>query len=251
MDFIRIGDDLFAWNADQWLEEFSEKYSKEIGLPFACYLRLDMVDDRLLSLLKKAGCYSVLVSIDSCSEYIREKILNRHWKSINIEENIKLIHTYGIKTWVNFMVAAPESTIKDDIESIYLSHRCHITYTGYCMTMPMKGTDLFNYCVQKGYLDSTFDGHVIDGSVMVNSPLKYISEKDQHIMKNIVSLGAIVSQLPWPFFYFGIFIIKHFKNRSIFYKINRWYMTYNREHVIFKIDKKKEKKNASRKNKSS
>jgi len=246
MDFVKIGDDLFAYKADQWLEEFSDRYKKEIGLPFNCYLRLDMVDDKLLSLLKKAGCYSVLLSIDSCSSDIRERVLNRKWKPINIENNIKLIHKYKIKTWVNFMLAVPESTIDDDIESVYLSRKCHISYPAYSITMPMKGTDLFNYSFQKGYLDKNFNGYVTYEEV--DPPFNYLSEKDKNIRKNIFCLGPIVSKMPLPFFQIGIFIIKHFKTRKIFYTIQKWYLKYNRENIIFKIDKKKEKKNASRKN---
>jgi len=110
MDFVKIGDDLFASKVDGWLREFSNRYSKEIGIPFNCYLRLDLINDEMLELLKKAGCYSVHLSIDSCSKHVREKVLNRKWKDINFEKVIKKIHSYGIKTWVNFMLAAPEST---------------------------------------------------------------------------------------------------------------------------------------------
>jgi radical SAM superfamily enzyme YgiQ (UPF0313 family) len=249
MDFVRIGDDLFAWKADSWLEEFADKYRKEIGLPFACYLRLDTVDDNLLSLLKNAGCYSVILSVDSCSEYIREKILNRHWNKIDIESTIKLIHKYGIKTWVNFMLAAPESTVDNDIESLYLSRRCGVSCMSYTITMPMRGTDLFNHSLQKGYIDSNFDGYTTPDNA--DPPFKYLSEKEKRIVKNIFCLGPIVSKLPFPLFHLGLFVIKHSRPRKIFYKIQRWYTKYNRESVIFKIDKAKEKKNACRKDQPS
>ena len=246
MDFVKIGDDIFAYKADKWLEEFTEKYSKEIGLPFNCYLRLDMVDDKLLSLLKRAGCHSVLLSVDSCSNYIREKILNRKWKDINIEENIKLIHKYKIKTWVNFMLAAPESTIKNELESIYLGHKTNVTYTAYSITTPMRGTDIFTYSVDNGYLDINFDGY--KNSSFDYSPLSCFSKKHKNIINNIYCLGPIVAKLPFPLFQIGIFIIKHVNTKKFFYKIRKWYLNYNRENILFKIDKKKERKNASRKN---
>ena len=187
--------------------------------------------------------------MDSCSDYVREKILNRHWRNVNIEKNIKLIHEYGIKTWVNFMLAAPESTTDDDLESIYLSHRCHVTYAAYTMTSPMRGTDLFNYSLQKGYIDNNYDGYVT--AELKDVAINYLSKKDEKIRKNIFYLGSIVSKLPFPLFSLGVFIIKHFKPNKIFYHIQKLYLTYNREHVIFKIDKKKEKHNAIRKNQPS
>lgn len=57
MDFVKFGDDLFAAKTDDWMEEFVEKYSKRIGIPFNCFLRFDTVEDELLKLLKKAGCF--------------------------------------------------------------------------------------------------------------------------------------------------------------------------------------------------
>jgi anaerobic magnesium-protoporphyrin IX monomethyl ester cyclase len=77
MDFVKFGDDYFAMKADSWLEEFAEKYSKRIGIPFNCYLRLDLVTDDMLKLLKKAGCFSVHLGIDSTSMHIRNNVLKR------------------------------------------------------------------------------------------------------------------------------------------------------------------------------
>lgn len=110
-DFIKFGDDCFALKADQWLEEFAEKYSCRIKIPFNCYLRVDTIDDQLLKLLRKSGCYSVHLSVDSTSMHVREKILKRNMENKNIEEILNNIRSHGINTWVNYMLAAPESTV--------------------------------------------------------------------------------------------------------------------------------------------
>jgi len=62
------------------LREFAEKWRDEIDLPFFVLIRADIAakDPEILRLLKKAGCKSITMSIESGSKYIREKLLERN-----------------------------------------------------------------------------------------------------------------------------------------------------------------------------
>ncbi len=234
VDFVKIGDDLFALKADDWLREFSESYKKEIGLPFNCYLRLDTVDDELLSLLKDAGCYSVHLSVDSCSKHIREKILNRKWKNVDIVEKLKLIHSYGINTWVNFMLAAPDSTVEDDLESIRVARRSNLSHLNYSMTIPLKNTELFDHCVENGLIDEDYDGGV--EKVWGKSPLKCFSEREKDIRYNIFCLGPFAAKLPQPLSWIIMKMIKIFPSNKLFRKARDRYWEYTINRYIFKIE---------------
>lgn len=235
MDFVKIGDDLFAYRADEWLEEFAEKYSKEISLPFNCYLRLDSIDDKLLSLLQKAGCYSVHLSMDSCSEHVREKVLGRHWKNINLKETIALLHKYNIKTWVNFMLAAPESTLEDDLNVIRSAKEAKIDHLNCSTTVPLRGTDLFKFCVEKGYVDKDYNGSMFH-AFHNKSPLNCFSDREKDIRYNILCLGPIVSKMPFPLFQIGMFMIKHIPSNKLFLKIRSWYWLFSIKRNIFRIE---------------
>lgn len=235
VDFIKFGDDLFAAKADDWLKEFSKRYKEEIGLPFNCYLRLDMVNDELLTLLKDAGCYSVHLSIDSISKYIREKVLNRKWRDVNIYEKLKLVHSYGINTWVNFMLSAPESTVEDDLGSIKLARKAGISHLNYSTTIPIRNTKLFEYCVSNGFINSDYAGDI--GEAWGKSPLSCFSKKEKNIRYNIFCLGPIATKLPWPFYFIAMQLIKRVPSNRIFRKIRDWYWNYSVHHYIFKLEK--------------
>jgi len=118
MDFVKFGDDCFTIKADDWLEEFAKQYSEKINIPFNCYLRVDTIDDKMLGLLRKAGCHSVNLSVDSTSPYIREDILRRQMRTEDVVEKLKKVKEYGINTFVNYMLAVPESTLQDDLDTI-------------------------------------------------------------------------------------------------------------------------------------
>ena len=239
-DFVKFGDDVFAMFADDWLDEFANNYSKRIGIPFNCFLRFDTVDAKLLQLLKHAGCHSVHLSVDSTSEHVREKIFGRNMRKIDITAKLKLIHSYGIKTWVNFMLAAPESTLEDDLESIRLSKKGKVAYTNYSTTVPMRGTILFDYCVDHGLVD--FDTHISDmqGCIMPTT-LKCFSQKERDIRYNIFLLGPIVSRFPFLFDWIGKQIIRIVPPNALFLKIHKYYYDYSIQNRIFALRRNPDK----------
>jgi radical SAM superfamily enzyme YgiQ (UPF0313 family) len=243
MDFVKMGDDLFAMKADDWLKEFSEKYSKRIGKPFNCYLRFDRIDDEILKLLKKAGCYSVNLSVDSLSQHVREKVLNRSMRNVDVETELKRIKNYDINTFVNFMLAIPESTLEDDLKTIEVSRRAKVTYVNYTTTEPMKGTKLYDYCLEHKYIDN--NTKVGDMTHMFQkSPLNCFSEKEKNIRYNIYALGCLVSKLPKPLRNFGLWIIKTLPANRIFGFIRQRVYNYHIENKIFNFSKEaKEIKN--------
>lgn len=234
MDFVKFGDDLFVAKVDDWLVEFSDRYKKEINVPFNCYLRLDIVTDKMLELLKYAGCFSVHLSVDSILDNVREKILNRRMKSgVNIKDNIKLIHSYGINTWVNFMLGIPESTIENDLDTILFSRECKITYPSYTIFYPLKGTDLYKYCEEKKLLPSKIE--VTKNLVEVKSQLNIFTDKQKDIQYNIFLLGAILSKFPIWLINIGKLIIKLVPSNFIFKKIRKLFLNYNLRNKIYKI----------------
>ncbi len=233
-EFIKFEDDLFAAKSDDWLKEFAEKYPKRIGIPFNCYLRFDRVDDEILKLLKSSGCYSVHLSVDSTSKYIRENILKRRMKDVDIVQQLKKIRSYNINTWVNYMLAVPESSLQNDLDTIKLSKDADVTYAAYSTTEPMKGTELYEYCTKHQIINlSTCKGDM--NSCKSKSVLSCFSEKEKNVRYNIYLLGAIISKLPFPLFNVGMYIIKIVPPNKVFKRIRDIYFEYSIMNKIFKL----------------
>jgi len=158
-------------------------------------------------------------------------------KKINIEEKLKKIKSYGINTWVNFMLAVPESSLQDDINAISLAHKSNVTYASFTTTDPMKGTKLYDYCIDKKYVEESYDGDM--SNCYGPSVLSCFSEKDKDIRYNIYCLGPIASKLRFPFNKIMIFIIKHIRPNKIFKKIRRIFLDYNYNNKIFILKNKR------------
>src|ERR1700730_5585866 len=57
VEFIKFDDDLFVLRRnDPWLEEFAERYPKEVGIPFNALVRVDSIDEWMAEQLRAAGC---------------------------------------------------------------------------------------------------------------------------------------------------------------------------------------------------
>ena len=55
LDFVHFVDDIFNIN-DEWLEEFSRRWPKEVGIPFDAILMANMTTETHIRHLKEAGC---------------------------------------------------------------------------------------------------------------------------------------------------------------------------------------------------
>lgn len=234
MDFVKFGDDLFAMKADEWLQEFAEKYARRVSVPFNCFLRLDRVDRALLSLLKKAGCYSVHLSVDSTSETVREKVLGRHMRKIDIAETLRLIHSFGINTWVNYMLAAPESTLADDLSTIALNKKGKVTYASYSTTVPLKGTALYDYTLEHGLIDPQSHTNDMAGCTQI-STLRGWSRREKQTRYNIFLVGAIIARLPFPLDWLATQAIKVAPPNRLFIKLRQMYYRDSIENRIFNL----------------
>ncbi len=236
MDFVKFGDDLFATKANPWLEEFADKYSRRIAVPFNCYLRLDIIDDDLLALLSRAGCFSVHLSLDSTSQRVRQDVLRRQMRDVDVVANLRKIRSHGINTWVNYMLAAPESTLQDDLDTIAVSKKGKVTYPHYTTAVPTEGTELYDYCVKRHLIDpSDYQGDMTGCSE--KSALACFDEHEKNVRHNIYSLGAVIAKLPFPLDKLAIWMIKVVPSNKFFTKIRGLVYGYYIKHKIFRLSK--------------
>lgn len=120
--FIKFYDDVFVLSASPWLEEFAEKFPKEVGLPFFCLVRCDTLarespdgnlrlDEDVLALLKKAGLRSISMSIEAGNRFLRENVLMRDMSERQIRAAFELVGRHGIGTFANTILGIPAPVV--------------------------------------------------------------------------------------------------------------------------------------------
>ncbi|MBF0503759.1 MAG: B12-binding domain-containing radical SAM protein [Candidatus Omnitrophica bacterium] len=197
-DFMRFGDDTFVIKYDAWVEEFVEKYRSRIGVPFYCLINPNLVEEKLIKALKTAGCYSVMMGIESGDETIRRRVLERPVSDQSIKKAFKIFHELDIRVFSNTILALPETTLQDDLESLEFTLDCRPAYSGFTVFTPFAGTSLGDYVSQKGYMNlSDTMLKTIPVSMQAGSVLNTVTDRERQIHRNILILAPIANLFPW------------------------------------------------------
>ena len=191
---VKFYDDIFTYSSDEWLEGFSKKYKKEIGLPFFILTRADLLTEDMVKLLKYAGCRTISMSIESGNPGIRNDLLKRKMSDEDIIRAHRLCKEYGIFTFTNCIIGLPGSTIANDIESIDLAINSGIDWAEFPIFHPYPKTELGELTIQKGlYLPEYEKMHT---SYQYKSLLNCFDEREKNAQMNLSVLGAVAVAFP-------------------------------------------------------
>lgn len=168
---IIFNDDIFTLD-ENWLKAFAPVYVSKIGLPFDAYIRVDVISEEVVDILKDMGCSTVYLGIESGNEHIRFNILKRKMSNETIVAVSRMFKDRGIKTMSFNMLGLPEETLENAFETLSLNLQSRITYPMCFTFQPFPGIDLTQYAISKGFYDGTelnFNKSLIRGKVMVAS----------------------------------------------------------------------------------
>ncbi|MDD5130452.1 MAG: radical SAM protein [Candidatus Omnitrophica bacterium] len=195
LSFVKFYDDIFAYSADSWLEEFSRKYKEKINLPFFVLTRADLVTEEMVRLLKNAGCHTISMSIESGSYEIRKNLLNRNMTDEQIINAHLICAKHRISTFTNCVIGLPNTTLKNDIESLELSLKSKVTWAEFPIFHPYPGTELGQKSVDLGVY--SFDFEKMHTSYQHESLLNCFTKKEKNAQMNLALLGPVVIVFPF------------------------------------------------------
>ncbi|MGD8625038.1 MAG: radical SAM protein [Anaerolineae bacterium] len=194
MQFVVFLDDLFIVYKD-WLQELAERFPREVGLPFFCNVRANLVTPEKVRLLKEAGCASVGMGLETGNPAMRNEILKRNLSDEQIVEASRLIREAGIRLLTTNMLGLPGGTLAHDFETLALNHACQPAYANAFLYQPYPRTELGEYARQGGYVEGSLDD--IDPSAWERSVLRFASAGEKRQIENLNKLFALAVEWPW------------------------------------------------------
>lgn len=192
LTFVKFQDDVLGIQRS-WLEEFAAKFPNKIELPFMCYARPNMVTNKYAQLLRKAGCYSVCMAIESGNDAIRRSVLNRRMDDERILEASAYLKEQGIKIYAVNMVGLPGETEANISETIALNQKARVDFADASIFQPYPGTRITEYCKETGLLDK---GKESFESQFTTSVLNFPQDRKLRI-ETIHRLFSIMVDHPW------------------------------------------------------
>jgi anaerobic magnesium-protoporphyrin IX monomethyl ester cyclase len=195
LQYVVFIDDLFIID-DDWLEELAEKWPQQVGLPFFCNVRANLIvrGPHKVDLLKKAGCATVSMGIEAANDRIRYELLKRRMTREDIVQAGNLVRDAGIQITATNILGLPTSTLEDDLETMRLNAAARITYSHAFLFQPYPGTELGQFTQQGGYMEGTFDD--IAEIAWERSILTFENKDEGRQVEHLQRLFALGAQMP-------------------------------------------------------
>ena len=150
---IMIQDDNLTFRKNVVLE-FCQKI-KYLQIDWNCLngIRLDFIDEEIVSAMKDAGCYAVAVGIESGSQKILDD-MNKKLKLEQIKQKINILSKYKMQIVGEFIIGYPTETKEDILKTIEFAKSLPIDRAAFANFMPLPGSYIYNQLKEEGRLNN-------------------------------------------------------------------------------------------------
>jgi len=115
------------------------------------------LDDELLGLMKKSGCYQVSLPIESGNPRVLRKIIR---KPLNLQKATKVVDMakkWGMEIICCFVIGFPGETWDEIMDSVNLADEIDVDWVVFNIATPLPRTELFETAKNGGYLERDFN----------------------------------------------------------------------------------------------
>lgn len=143
MQGFNFVDDTFVVDRDWVLSICNEIIKEKLDIKWLCNFRANLLNENLLSEMKRAGLVKVGIGIESGSQRILDEIYNKGIKLEDVRRGAEIAKNLGLNVLGYFMIGAPSETEKEIRKTIKLSSELPLTEATFSITTPLPGTYLY------------------------------------------------------------------------------------------------------------
>ena len=152
----------------------SEIIERGIYVEWEASTRVDLVDEEILRLMKKAGCIRLRYGVESGNDKILE-LMNKRITVRKVEEVFKSTKKIGIETFAYFMIGYVTENEKMIRNTINFAKKIDPDWVMFNVVTPLPLTELHELCVGKGIIGLNYwKDFVLDKT---NERLPFLVEK--------------------------------------------------------------------------
>jgi len=148
-------DDTFTVNKDRVMEICDQLISQKIDIKWDIRARVDTVNEKMLKIMKKAGCSRIHFGVEAGSSEMM-RVLK---KGITRKQAVNAFHSAkkaGIETLGYFMIGCPEETRSQMYETLNFALQLKPDFAHFAILTPFPGTPLYNDCLKTGLYDHDY-----------------------------------------------------------------------------------------------
>ncbi len=139
-------DDLFTLNKE-YCADFAKAYTDaDLGVPYVLNAHVQSFSEKVAAALSESPCMIVKFGVESGSENLRRKVLDRHMTNQAIIDAFDLCHQYGLHTSAFLMFGLPYETREMMLETVDLMARIRPGRMRWAIFFPFPGTKSYTIC---------------------------------------------------------------------------------------------------------
>lgn len=171
-------DDNLTLDRERAVKIFREIIEKNfnIGWSLPNGVFIGTLDKDLLSLMKKSGCYSISMAVESGDEEILKQIK----KPVDLTKAKKIIKSaqdLGLEIAVFFVVGFPFETKKQVEKTLHFARELKVDNVNLFYATPLPGTELFKLCIKNNLLPKDLDFSILRQNLPSLEPKNFSKEE--------------------------------------------------------------------------
>lgn len=136
----------------EWAASLFEGMIKNnIDLTWNCSTRAERVNPDILKLMKRAGCHTIALGMESVDKTVLRNI-RKNIEPEQIRESVSMIRKQGIDTILFCVVGFPGETKESIEKTISFLKTLDTTFITLGIAVPAPGTDFYRYVEENDYL---------------------------------------------------------------------------------------------------
>ena len=154
-------DQTFALQKPRALQLLQEMQRRHFNFGWVCFSRADVLDDDVLAEMKKAGCHTVILGLESGDD----AVLAAAKKDYNRDEvlaGFRRCAAHGLRTVATVLIGLPEETEASFQRTLDFLKQVSCDFASFNVAVPRMGTPLRQQALAQKLISS--DLHVMDQS---------------------------------------------------------------------------------------
>jgi anaerobic magnesium-protoporphyrin IX monomethyl ester cyclase len=159
---LMIEDDNFLYDKKRAKTILRKLGELNLRIEFPNGLAVYAIDEEIGQLLKSAGTTTIPLAVESGSDYVLQKVINKPLKSSMIKDRVKILRKNGIQVHAFIVIGLPGEAHEHRLETMNLLNDVGFDWVHVFIAIPIVGSRLYDICVDNHYLvNNDLKNHII------------------------------------------------------------------------------------------
>jgi radical SAM superfamily enzyme YgiQ (UPF0313 family) len=151
---VLFRDPEFALQRDRVMGICEAILKRDIRLAWRCETRMEDLDEKLVSIMAKAGCIGINTGVESADPHVLRNLKRKLVPFDQAKKVVKACNKNGVDSFCFFIIGLPGDTRQSVLKTIDYAVKLKPTFVQFTVATPYPGTELRNWAWEKGFIEN-------------------------------------------------------------------------------------------------